>query len=76
MNVTIDCTSVPIPSGTIFDGKPLEIVPAPATIGLESHHASSTETNDGAPLNPTGRSALDRDEDRPPPPLNTPKLLK
>ena len=76
MNVTINGTRVPIPSGTIFDGMPLEIGPTPASIGLESHHVSSTETNDGATLNPTGRSALDRDEDRPPSPLNTPKLLK
>ena len=59
----MNCTRVPFPSGTIFDGMPLEIGPAPATIGLESHHISSTETNDEAPLNPTGRSALDRDED-------------
>ena len=78
MNLTINCTRVPIPRGTIFDGMPLEIGPAPVTQGLESDHVSSIGTNDGAPLNPPGRGTPDGDEERPPPPP-TPtnsKLLK
>ena len=76
MNVTINCTRLPIPRGTIFDGMPLEIGPAPATLGLESDHVSSIGTNDGVPLIPPGRGAPDGEEERPPPPPTNPKQLK
>ena len=65
MDFTINCTRVPIPEGTLFEGVPIEIGPAPALPGLKSDHASPREDNDGATTNPQGRVALDGKDERP-----------
>ena len=65
MDFTINCTRVPIPEGTLFEGVPIEIGPAPALPGLKSNHTSHKEDYDGATLNPQGRVAPDREDKRP-----------
>ena len=65
MDFTINCTRVPIPEGTLFEGVPIEIGPAPALPGLKSNHTSPKEDHDGATLNPQGRVAPDREDKRP-----------
>lgn len=65
MDFTINCTRVLIPTGTLFEGEPVEIGPAPAIPGLDSDHASLRETNEGASLNPSGRETLDGEDKRP-----------
>ena len=65
MDFTINCTRVPIPVGTLFEGVPVEIGPAPALPGLESDHTSLREDNDGAALNPLGRVVSDGKDKRP-----------
>ena len=52
MDFTINCTSVPVPEGTLFEGEPIVIGPAPVQPGLKSDHVSPRENNDGATLNP------------------------
>ena len=65
MDFTINCTRVPIPAGTLFEGVPVEIGPAPALPGLESDHTSPREDNDGAALNLSGRVVSDGKDKRP-----------
>ena len=65
MDLTINCTRVPIPVGTLFEGVPVEIGPAPALPGLDSDHTSPREDNDGAALNPLGRVVSDGKDKRP-----------
>ena len=73
MNFTINCTRVPIPRGTIYDGMPLEIGPAPATPGLESDRVSLNGTNEGISPNAPARDIPDGEVKRPKQQL---KLLK
>ena len=65
MDFTINCTRVPIPAGTLFEGIPVEIGLAPALSGLDSDHASFRESNDRSSLNPPGRGHLDSEDERP-----------
>ena len=68
MEFTINCTRVPLPQGTIFNGTPLEVGPAPALSGLNSDPISASETYDEIDPNPSnspGQSNSDRNEDRP-----------
>ena len=51
MDFTINCTRVPIPAGTLFEGIPVEIGLAPALSGLDSDHVSFRESNDRSSLN-------------------------
>ena len=63
MEFTINCTRVPIPQGTLFEGLPIEI--GPFSPGLESNHTSTTEAYDGSAPNPSGRAAPDGKDKRP-----------
>ena len=65
MDFTINCTRVPIPVGTLFEGVPVEIGPAPAITGLDSEHASQRDSNERSSLNPNGRGVLDSEDERP-----------
>ena len=65
MDFTINCTRVPVPEGTLFEGEPIVIGPAPVQPGLKSDHVSPRENNDGATLNPQGRVAPDGKDKRP-----------
>ena len=65
MDFTINCTRVPIPAGTLFEGIPVEIGLAPALSGLDSDHVSFQESNDRSSLNPPGRGHLDSEDERP-----------
>ena len=65
MDFTINCTRVPIPAGTLFEGVPVEIGSAPALSGLDSDHASHRESNDRSPSNPEGLGHPDCEDDRP-----------
>ena len=65
MDFTINCTRVPIPAGTLFEGIPVEIGLAPALSGLDSDHVSFRESNDRSSLNPPGRGHLDSEDERP-----------
>ena len=58
MDFTINCTRVPIPVGTLFEGVPVEIGPAPAITGLDSEHASQRDSNERSSLNPNGRGGF------------------
>ena len=61
MDFTINCTRVPIPVGTLFEGVPVEIGPAPAITGLDSER----DSNERSSLNPNGRGVLDSEDKRP-----------
>ena len=65
MDFTINCTRVPIPVGTLFEGIPVEIGLAPALSGLDSDHASFRESNDRSSLNPAGWGHLDSEDEIP-----------
>ena len=65
MDFTINCTRVPIPVGTLFEGVPVEIGPAPAISGLDSDLVSPRESHDSSPLNPNGQGGLDCENERP-----------
>ena len=62
MDFTINCTRVPIPVGTLFEGVPVEVGPAPVITGLDSEHASQRDSNERSSLNPNGRGVLDSEE--------------
>ena len=65
MDFTINCTRVPIPVGTLFEGVPVEIGPAPAISGLDSDLVSPRESHDSSSLNPNGQGDLDSEDERP-----------
>ena len=65
MDLTINCTRVPIPRGTTLYGIPVEVGPAPAYLGLDSDPVSSNETYDEVASNPNGQATPDGDDDRP-----------
>ena len=65
MEFTLNCNRVPIPEGTLFEGVPIDIGPAPVLPGLESNRTSPAEAHDGVAPNPAGKAAPDGKDNRP-----------
>ena len=65
MELTINCTRVPIPQGTTLYGIPVDIGPAPASPGPASDHDAPSVLNDGDTPNLTRRVLPDGEESGP-----------